>query len=502
MKVDFIRAKAISKPKQILNENVSSTQLVSGSLPKYKISFCAKTSPERIEEERMKKNWWGRNVGWWFGGSSKAEVKVVQDMNNEANDLERQLFYGRGKLEEQEKTQGKIIKQQNDIIASKDVIIENQKKLEEASQQTIFYLNQTVEYQNKLITQTEEANRKLEVLYQEQKALVQEHEQQVQQLFNQMQNARIENDAKLQLALKTQMEEMQNVHKIEMEELVKSIDKASQAADTFKVIHDQTNKNKGFGRIAGYKEQKDILMDHFATPIALEKNGQAANVPGGILFFGPQGNGKTTFANAFAEQLDCELAPVRPEVDNPQKNWKKLNYEIGQAKKRFKQNRTRTIIVINEFEEFAPTNSKIIGSMKDLMDTLSKDYHCTIFATTNYPERIDKILLRDGRFYKAGLPPANKENATAVLKYYAEEFADKNVKYSELADEIVKTQPNSAFSNARIRSSVIQIVEKCQNIGKKLTQADLLESIKKLGHDIDIAALKTFENQLKYVAHI
>ena len=311
-----------------------------------------------------------------------------------------------------------------------------------------------------------------------------------------MEEAKKQNDAKLQAALKVQMEEMQKSHKVEMEELSKSIDKASQSADVFAKIRDKSNA-KGFGKIAGYQEQVDTLLDHFGTPIALEKNGQAADVPGGILFFGPQGNGKTTFANAFAGQLDCELVPIRPEVDNPKKNWKNLNKEIEQAKKRFTKDRTRTIILINEFDEFAPTNSRIVGSMKDLMDTLSKDYHCTIFATTNYPERIDKILLRDGRFYKAGLPPADKANAEAVLKHYATDFADKDIKYAELAEEIVKTQPDQAFSNARIRASVVQIAEKCKNMGKKLTQTDLLESIKRLGPDIDKSALEIFQKQLE-----
>lgn len=67
----------------------------------------------------------------------------------------------------------------------------------------------------------------------------------------------------------------------------------------------EVNENKGFGRIAGYDKEKNILMQMVGSPIVLEKDGQHADVPNGILFFGPKGNGKTVFAESFAQQLDC-----------------------------------------------------------------------------------------------------------------------------------------------------------------------------------------------------
>ncbi len=506
MKADLIKLNVVQRQSQTPNGNYFSISLANSNLSKDFISFGAKSREERIDAERAKKGWFGRNIGWYFGGESKVESKVNKDMDDEANDLERKLEIAKVKREEQDRAQVKILQQQKELIESRNAIIESQAKTEKANQQTIFHLNQVVESKNKLIEKTEEANKKLDISYKKQKALVKAHEQEIKDLVEKMEKAQKENNSKMQQALKAQMEEMQKAHKVEMEELAKSINKASQSADVFAKIRDRSNI-KGFGKIAGYQEQIDTLLDHFGTPIALEKNGQAADVPGGILFFGPQGNGKTTFANAFAGQLDCELVSIRPVVEKnmdkaSSKNWKNLNKVIEQAKKRFVQDRTRTIVLINEFDEFAPNGSKIIGTMKDLMDTLSKDYHCTIFATTNYPERIDKILLRDGRFYKAGLPPADKANAEAVLKHYAMDFASNDVKYGDLADEIVKVQPDRAFSNARIRAAVIQIVEKCKNMGKKLTQIDLSNSIKNLGPDIDKAALEIFRKQLEYMKHL
>lgn len=55
-------------------------------------------------------------------------------------------------------------------------------------------------------------------------------------------------------------------------------------------------------------------------------------------------------------------------------------------------------------------DSKTIAPLKNIMDNLSKKYHCTIFATVNSIEEIDEKLLRNGRFdLKIGLPPANKK---------------------------------------------------------------------------------------------
>ena len=38
------------------------------------------------------------------------------------------------------------------------------------------------------------------------------------------------------------------------------------------------------------------------------------------------------------------------------------------AKDRFKKDKTRTIILINEFDNFAPKNSEISGALKDKRD--------------------------------------------------------------------------------------------------------------------------------------
>ena len=67
----------------------------------------------------------------------------------------------------------------------------------------------------------------------------------------------------------------------------------------------------GFNSIAGYDSEKSILKKYFISEIIKEQEGKKANVPGSVLFFGPTGNGTTTFAKAFAKETGCELVPLR-----------------------------------------------------------------------------------------------------------------------------------------------------------------------------------------------
>ena len=62
-------------------------------------------------------------------------------------------------------------------------------------------------------------------------------------------------------------------------------------------------KNKGFNRIVGYDSVKDELTSEFIIKtMAKARTSQKTDVPNAFLFFGPTGCGKTTFANALAEQ--------------------------------------------------------------------------------------------------------------------------------------------------------------------------------------------------------
>ena len=77
------------------------------------------------------------------------------------------------------------------------------------------------------------------------------------------------------------------------------------------LIASNKSKHKGFDSIAGYEKEKFILTDSFINLLPLEAAGQDVEFPNSILFFGPIGNGKTSFAKAFANSANCNFVEAK-----------------------------------------------------------------------------------------------------------------------------------------------------------------------------------------------
>ena len=306
------------------------------------------------------------------------------------------------------------------------------------------------------------------------------------------QNRVLEVNNRLQELQRTALKNLTELRKDRSSE--KEIDEATNLAAYYKRITDLTNIN-GFGKMAGYDDIKNVLKDHVCTPIALEKEGNLSatdRVPAGILFYGPMGTGKTTFAVALAGQTECKYVPIKHK-DTPLDTFKKIEEEAANAQKRFKEEGKRTILHLDEIDALADER-KMADRLKQFMDTSSEEYHCTLVTTTNHPDQIDEALLRRGRFIKVALPPANKKNAAAIIQHYAEAAGTTGeIKYEEIAEHIVKHQPERAFSNDVIKETVISVGQKATQLGKKIAHTDLIEAFKAERPDISKTALELFE---------
>ena len=114
-------------------------------------------------------------------------------------------------------------------------------------------------------------------------------------------------------AVQAQVERAETVKKIsdEIEKTVKQNDKNKalikrRQRQDFNDYKGNLAKTNGFSKIAGYNSEKEILNKYFISEIKKEQNGEQANVPNSVLFFGPTGNGKTTFAKSLCKALDCK----------------------------------------------------------------------------------------------------------------------------------------------------------------------------------------------------
>lgn len=435
---------------------------------------------------------------WHVGGGYEEELKKAQDkLDKKALDNEIDLARKSALIEAGEKH----LQAMKDALAATNEsqmrADEAYKTAQKAKDETIIQQGKVVEANQQLAAERELRVKEFEKLLNEQKELAAKNEADNKRLMVEMKEAMKKKDLKMQEALNKQGDQMREIYEKQLERITAKMTNVSNVEEIFRKTQDPNNLN-GFAKISGYHAEKEKLKNLVGNAVALEKSRKPADVPNGILFFGPKGNGKSTFAEALAGQLDCRIVKI-PDVVDDTKNMENIIIVAKQAQENFEKDGVRTIIQIDEFDEIAPKGSRITGALKGFMDDVSKKYHCTVFATTNHPENIDDILLRDGRFkVKVGLPIADKPNALAVLKHYGKEFADKTVNFEKLAEKIVGNQPNEAFSNDRIRSVVHKFIE--EHTDKlKMSHNDFLQSIKEQGPDVMKEALDKFAEQIKYV---
>lgn len=463
------------------------------------LSFKASAYEEEVEREVKSKR---DNYNWWQWNMSGAEEKERQvakariDKRNHDNEIARVQAETLNKANAERMADLQNYTSKLEIQQRQnDKLMEEYKKSHE---ETVLIQKQALEAQSQAAESLKSQLQDYQRIMKEQQELQAKKEQETQELLKKMEEARENRDKKMEERFEKELQRMKEMYEAQIKAKAQQAEKVRNVEEIFRKMN-EVNDNKGFGRIAGYGKEKDILMQMVGSPIVLEKDGQQADVPNGILFFGPKGNGKTVFAETFAQQLDCNLVKLEDTLD-PVENIKNLREVAKNAQKRFEETGVRTIIQIDEFDDFAPKGSKIVGPLKSFMDNVSKKMHCTIFATTNYPEKIDDILLRDSRFeVKVPLSPADKPNALAILKYYGEKFADNTVNFEKLAEEITKGLPIVAYSNDRL-SHLVSTYAKKHNL-TKLSHKDFLESIKALNPDIKKETMELFKKQIEYIKH-
>ena len=224
--------------------------------------------------------------------------------------------------------------------------------------------------------------------------------------------------------------------------------------------------DKGFDRIAGYDREKEILKKYFISQIENEKRGQKAIVPNAVLFFGPKGNGKTTFATVFAEEIGCER-PIKiltlganiPSIC--EKFHKNLLRAAQKAEEIYQQTGNRQVIFIDEIINVANDKSTILPKLEDFIVNCADKYHCIVFAATNYPLNIAlPIDTNENIFpYIVSVDPPDLEDKAKILQYYLRDKLSEPAEprdFIEMA-QMLKGKEDSemgAYSIAKIKEIV------------------------------------------------
>lgn len=218
-------------------------------------------------------------------------------------------------------------------------------------------------------------------------------------------------------------------------------------------------KEDGFGSIAGYEEEKRAIQNFFGEPVVLNQFGEDAKIPNGILFFGPDENRNQNFVIATANQYNCNLVKI-DNLKSEDEVIKKLYEATEIASENFETNKQQSIIFIPEFDKKVLKDSVITETVKSLLDDISSDYHATIFATSTNPDKIDDILLRDGRF-DLKLPIKVRfsiNDFIEILKHHLKPNILSEINLDNYAEFLFMSQLKGAFSIDNIKSILENIV--------------------------------------------
>lgn len=375
------------------------------------LSFCHKTYQSRMDEERNNYN----KLSWSLYGKSKSKQRVLNTMENEIQSLKIQKSKDETEAKcIKEKTE-KLTKNYNELISIKDKEIFVQKEInknleiiKKTKERRIQELKSHLEKLNKIQnTYFKESNNELikqKTIREETEILDSLHKENFEKRKSAL-------EQKFQLLINKKAELNCKILKLAKEKVNNSI----LEFDLYKTLS-KKNDYRGYHSIKGYNAIKNKLSNMVGNPIVLEKNGENAIIPNGVILWGKRNPIKNKLVDAFANQFECNLINFE-KSKRKNENLSILYNLMNECKKNYETTETRTILKINDFDKiFSHKNKPAMASLKDLMDDLSSNYKCTIFAVTNNIKKIDTILLRDGRFsVKIEVPADSKKFSNYIF---------------------------------------------------------------------------------------
>src|SRR5687767_5606110 len=179
--------------------------------------------------------------------------------------------------------------------------------------------------------------------------------------------------------------------------------------------------------VAGVDETKDELMeivDFLSDPKRFKRLG--AKVPKGILLHGPPGTGKTLLAKAVAHESGANF------FGQSASSFVEMFAGLGAARIRrlFKQARENApaIIFIDELDAVGAQRGSDVSGERDQtlnqllveMDGFDSRDDVVVMAASNLLEKLDKALLRPGRFDRqVFVPPPDMRGRKQILEVHS-----------------------------------------------------------------------------------
>jgi transitional endoplasmic reticulum ATPase len=192
-----------------------------------------------------------------------------------------------------------------------------------------------------------------------------------------------------------------------------------------------TESERGFESLGGIDHLRDYLLEEVVEPL---RRGDRDQVPGGILFIGPYGSGKSALALAAAHDARVTFVSLMPHL--------LLGELVGRSQKLLEKalNAIKAmlpcIVYIDEIDQTFKRGSNLDGNVgsnqfKRLAETMADPTwrgRILWWAATNRPDLMDGALLRPGRF-DLKIPvllPQKRARASILAKLVSQFFADRS----------------------------------------------------------------------------
>ncbi len=246
-------------------------------------------------------------------------------------------------------------------------------------------------------------------------------------------------------------------------------------------------KRVTFNDVAGLKSAKQELVEVVEFLKSPDKfRALGAEIPRGVLLYGPAGVGKTLLAKAVAGEAEVPFFTLSAS------EFVEMFVGVGASRVRDLFQKAKrvspAVIFIDELDAVGRQRGTGLGGSHDEreqtlnqilveMDGFDTDVSVIVLAATNRPDVLDPALLRPGRFdRKVSLDLPDREERKQIMEVHVR---NKPIAKGVNLEEIAKTTPG--LSGADLRNIVNEAaIMAAQDNRKTIEQKDFRSSIEKV----------------------